>query len=168
VVENAVATRPAEQAGPKPSRWAFLGMDRMAARRRYGLVAVLATAVLLTVMGLLLVAGAWRDDHAIESRMGRADADVLSVAFDRTVVRFTTSDGATHSPYNGVLYPQGLQAGQRVQVEFDTGHPDDLVRVAGRDYRLAFLPVGMLFAITWAVAAGLVWWLRRPGTPATT
>jgi len=100
--------------------------------------------------------------------MGRADADVLSAAFDRTVVRFTTPDGAVHSPFNGVLYPQDLQAGQRVQVEFDTAHPNDLVRVAGRDYRLTFLPFGMLFGITWAVAAGLIWWLRRPRTPATT
>lgn len=146
----------------------IFGLDKLAPGRRAWLIAVAATAVLLTVMGLLLIVGAWRDDHAIESRLGHADADVLSAAFDRTVVRFTTPDGAAHSPFNGVLYPQDLQAGQRVQVEYDTAHPNDLVRVAGRDYRLTFLPVGMLIGITWAVAAGLIWWLRRPRTPATT
>jgi hypothetical protein len=168
VVENAVAARPVEQAGPNRARWAFLGLDRLPTARRRWLIAVVTAALLVTAMGLLLIAGAWRDDHAIESRLGKADADVQSVAFDRTVVRFTTPDGTTHIPYNGVLYPQDLQAGQRVQIEYDTAHPDELVRVAGRDYRLAFLPVGMLFAITWAVAAGLIWWLRRPRTPATT
>ena len=168
MVENAVAARPAEQAARPRSRWAFLGLDELPAKRRFWLIAVVTTALLLTAMGLLLIAGAWRDDHAIESRIGRTNADVLSVAVDRTVVRFTTPDGATHIPYNGILYPQDLQAGQRVQVEYDTGHPDDLVRVAGRDYRLAFLQVGMLVGITWAVAAGLIWCLRRPRTPATT
>ncbi|GAA3434980.1 DUF3592 domain-containing protein [Kutzneria kofuensis] len=160
--------RPADTAGRQRPRWALFGMDNLTPARRGWLIAVVSLAVLLTVMGLLLIAGAWRDDHAIESRMGHADADVLSVAFDRTVVRFTTPDGSSHSPFNGVLYPQDLQAGQRVQVEYDTSHPDDLVRVAGRDYRLAFLPVGMMVGITWAVAAGLIWWLRRPRTPATT
>ena len=145
----------------------FFGLDKLTPGRRAWLIAVVAAAVLITVMGLLLIVGAWRDDHAIDSRLGHADADVLSSALDRTVVRFTTPDGAAHSPFNGVLYPQDLQAGQRVQVEYDTAHPNDLVRVAGRDYRLTFLPVGMLVGITWAVAAGLIWWLRRPRTPAT-
>jgi hypothetical protein len=168
VVENAVVTRPGEQTGRPPSRWAFLGLDKLTTRRRVWLIVVVAVALLLTAMSVLLIAGAWRDDHAIESRIGRTDADVLSVAFDRTVVRFTTPDGAAHIPYNGVLYPQDLQTGERVQVEYDTANPDDLVRVAGRDYRLTFLPFGMLVGITWTVAAGLIWWLRRPRTPATT
>lgn len=160
-------TRPGERTGRRPSRWAFLGLAGVTPARRVWLIVVATVALLLTAMSLLLVGGAWRDDHAIESRMGRADADVLSVALDRTVVRFTTPDGAAHSPYNGVLYPQDLQAGERVQVEYDTANPDDLVRVAGRDYRLTFLPFGMLLGITWAVAAALIWWLRRPRTPAT-
>ena len=161
-------SRPGEPAGRRPSRWAFLGLDRLTPSRRAWLVAVVTAAMLITAMSLLLIAGAWRDDHAIQSRLGRADADVLSAAFDRTVVRFTTPDGAAHIPYNGVLYPQDLQTGERVQVEYDTANPDDLVRVAGRDYRLTFLPFGMLIGITWAVVAGLIWWLRRPRTPATT
>lgn len=167
MVENAVVTRPGEPAGSQRSRWAFLGLDKLTRGRRGWLIAVVTAAVLITAMSLLLIAGAWRDDHAIESNLGHTDADVLSAGFDRTVVRFTTPDGATHSPVLGVLYPQDLQAGQRVQVEYDTTDPDDLVRVAGRDYRLTFLPFGMLIGITWAVAAGLIWWLRRPRTPAT-
>ncbi|QUQ70531.1 hypothetical protein JJ691_83100 [Kutzneria sp. CA-103260] len=161
-------TRPGEPAEPQRSRWAFLGLDKLAPRRRVWLIAVVTAAVLITAMSLLLIAGAWRDDRAIESNLGHTDADVLYAGFDRTVVRFTTPDGGSHSPPLGVLYPQDLQAGQRVQVEYDTTDPDDLVRVAGRDYRLTFLPFGMLVGITWAVAAGLIWWLRRPRTPATT
>jgi len=160
-------TRPGEPAVRRRSRWAFLGLEKLTTVRRAWLIGVVTAAVLITAMSLLLIAGAWRDDHAIEANLGHTDADVLSVAFDRTVVRFTTPDGATHSPPLGVLYPQDLQAGQRVQVEYDTTDPDDLVRVAGRDYRLTFLPFGMLVGITWAVAAGLIWWLRRPRTPAT-
>jgi Protein of unknown function (DUF3592) len=168
VVENAVAAQPDEVASPPRSRWEFLGLDQLSVRRRIALIAVVTTASLLTVMGLLLIAGAYRDDRAIETRIDRTDADVLSVDWYRTVVRFTTPDGAVHIPFNGVLYPQDLQEGQRVRVEYDSAHPDSLVRVAGRDYRLAFLPVGMLFGITWAVAAALIWWLRRRRPPATT
>jgi hypothetical protein len=168
VVENAVVPRPGEPAGRPRSRWAFLGLDKVAPRRRVWLIAVVTAAVLITAMSLLLIAGAWRDDHAIEANIGHTQAEVLYAGFDRTVVRFTTPDGASHSPPLGVLYPQDLQTGQRVLVDYDTTDPDDLVRVAGRDYRLTFLPFGMLVGITWVVAAGLTWWLRRPRTPATT
>jgi hypothetical protein len=75
-------------------------------------------------------------------------------------VRFVTPDGTVNIPDTGVLYPQGLITGERVRIEYDTHNPQ-LARVAGRDYRLAFLPVGMAIAITWAVLAPILWWLRR-------
>ncbi|MBV8932271.1 MAG: hypothetical protein JOZ47_08495 [Kutzneria sp.] len=119
--------------------------------------------MVITLVGLLLIVGAWRDDRWIESRTGHATADVLSVAFDRTVVRFDTPDGAAHIPVDGVLYPQGLEAGQRVRVEYDLSQPDALVRVEGRNYALTFLPVGTILVVTWMVVAGAVWWLSRRG-----
>ncbi|HEX3648767.1 MAG TPA: hypothetical protein VHV49_10070, partial [Pseudonocardiaceae bacterium] len=60
------------------------------------------------------------------------------------------------------LYPGGLAAGERVRVEYDTTNTE-LVRVAGRDFRLALLPVGSSIAICWAVVGPLLWWLVRRG-----
>ncbi|AHI01666.1 hypothetical protein [Kutzneria albida] len=175
MVENAALVEHVEWPGstepPVPTRWARFGLDTLPVNRRRWLIAVVVIALLITLIGLLLVVGAWRDDKWIESRPGVQTAEVLSTAFDRTVVRFNTPDGAVHIPIDGVLYPQGLSAGQLVRVEYDSLHPDALVRVAGRTYTLTFLPVGMILAITWAIAAGLIWWLRRPTptgpTPAT-
>ena len=127
------------------------------------IITVSILAALITVMGILLVVGAFRDDQAIERHMGYANADVLSVTFDRTVVRFTSQDGTTHIPVDGALYPQGLQVGQLVRVEYDTTQPDALVRIAGRNFTLAFLPVGTIICITWIIAVPLCWWLRRTG-----
>lgn len=120
-----------------------------------------ALGALITLIGLLLIVGTFRDDLAIESHIAYANADVLSAGFDRTVVRFTSQDGAVHIPVDGVLYPQGLQTGQLVRVEYDAAQPDVLVRVAGRNFTLTFLPVGMIVGITWAIIAPSMWWLRR-------
>jgi hypothetical protein len=78
-------------------------------------------------------------------------------------VRFVTPDGTIVIPSTGVLYPTGLAAGDRVRVQYDTQNPE-LVRVAGRDFRLAFLPVGLSIVICWALVGPAVWLLRR--TPA--
>jgi hypothetical protein len=135
-------------------------------------ISLVLVGMLITLICGLLVVGAWRDDRWIESRTGHGVAQVLSVPFDRTAVRFDTPDGAAHIPVDGVLYPQGLEAGQRVKVEYDVTQPDALVRVEGRNYTLTFLPVGMILTVTWASVAALIWWLRRPfrvtgRTPAT-
>ncbi len=54
---------------------------------------------------------------------------------------FVTPDGVTHNPELGVLYPTGLTAGQRIAVEYARSDPD-LVRVTGRDARVALIPTG--------------------------
>ncbi|MGX7824187.1 DUF3592 domain-containing protein [Actinokineospora sp. 24-640] len=133
------------------------------ARVRQVLARVLVViAGLLTVFGLLLIVAAFVEDEAIENNTGRADADVVSVGLDRTLVRFQTPDGAEHVPSVGVLYPEALEEGQVVRVEYDVRDPD-LVRVAGRGAALTILPVTSLLATVWAVVAGVLWWLRKQG-----
>lgn len=140
------------------------GPTRVPTRARRGrrLVAagLLTLACAVTGLCALLLVGAWHDDSQIDAHEGHAVADVLSVSFSRTAVRFVTPDGTVVIPPTGVLYPTGLAAGERVRVEYDT-RDTDLVRVAGRDFRLGFLPAGIAVLATWAVAAPLVWLLRR-------
>jgi hypothetical protein len=115
----------------------------------------------VTLVGVLLVLACWRDDAAIEKHMGRANAEVISVTFNRTVVRFGTPDGKVYIPSQGVLYPEGLEPGQVVRVEYDSSNPE-ITRVAGRTVSLAFLPVSTFLLAVWAVLLPLTWWLRRP------
>ncbi|MFD1146866.1 DUF3592 domain-containing protein [Saccharothrix hoggarensis] len=114
----------------------------------------------VTLIGVILLAACWRDDLMIEKRLGKATAEVVSVSFQRTVVRFATADGAVHSPQQGVLYPEGLEPGQLVRIEYDTADPE-VARVAGRTAVLALLPIGTFLLAVWAVLLPLVWWLRR-------
>ncbi|MFD7654177.1 DUF3592 domain-containing protein [Actinosynnema sp. NPDC059797] len=122
--------------------------------------ALLVVGGLVTLIALVLLASCWRDDYMIEQRLGKATAEVVSVSFQRTVVRFASDDGAVHSPEQGVLYPEGLEPGQLVRIEYDTGNPE-VARVAGRTAVLALLPIGTFLLAVWAVLLPLVWWLRR-------
>jgi hypothetical protein len=125
------------------------------------------SALVLLVLGcvfsglcLLVLGSSWYDDRQIDAHQGHAVADVLSVSFNRTAVRFVTPNGTVNIPSNGLLYPTGLTAGDRVRVEYDTANTE-LVRVAGRDARLALLPVGTSLAACWALVGPLFWFLRR-------
>ncbi|PRX45580.1 hypothetical protein B0I33_109243 [Prauserella shujinwangii] len=126
---------------------------------RIGARAVLGIAGVITLLCVLLVFGAIRNDNAIESNLGTATAQVEQVNFDRTIIRFETPDGVAHNPRNGVLYPRGLLEGQLVRIEYDTTDPD-LARVAGRTWLLTLLPVGTTIALTWLVAGPVLWWIR--------
>jgi hypothetical protein len=108
----------------------------------------------------MLLFAAIRNDSAIEDHLGTVNAQVDSVAFDRTIIHFATPDGVVHSPSNGVLYPAGLAAGQLVRVEYDASDPE-LARVAGRSAALTVLPLGLTVLITWLIAGLLLWWIRR-------
>jgi hypothetical protein len=131
--------------------------------RRIALRVVLVIGAVVTGLGLLLVVAAWTEDARISGQTGYADAEVVSVSFQRTLVRFQTPDGAEHIPSVGVLYPEALEQGQVVRVEYDQRNPD-LVRVAGRDAWLTLLPVGTTVLAAWVVLLPVVWWLRRqPG-----
>ncbi len=127
---------------------------------RIAVRALVALGIVLTGVCLLLLVATWRDDLAIGSHSARTTADVLSVASNRTVVRFSTPDGVVHIPSEGVLYPQGLRVGDKVWVQYDTTNTD-LVKVAGRGFSLALLPIGTVILVTWIVLAPLLWWLRR-------
>lgn len=114
-------------------------------------IAVLVLAALVTASTLLLVAGAWRNDLAIESDMGVAAAEVLSAGPRRSTIEFVTPDRVTYRPELGVLYPSELDTGMRIYVEYDRADPD-LVRVQGRTARLALVPAWSVAAVSWLVA----------------
>jgi len=128
--------------------------------RRAGWWVTLGVASLLTVMCVCLLFAAIRNDHAISGQLGTSNATVDSVAFDRTIIHFETPDSIVHSPSNGVLYPDGLAAGQLVRVEYDAADPE-LARVAGRSATLTLLPLGSFVFFTWLIAAPILWWIRR-------
>ncbi|MFF5094905.1 MULTISPECIES: DUF3592 domain-containing protein [Actinosynnema] len=153
------ADRPGGRPADRPRSTRRRSVRRRSVRRLLGR-SVLVLGALVTLVGVVLVAACWRDDDAIESRRGRAAAEVVSVSFQRTVVRYATPDGAVHSPAQGVLYPDGLEAGQVVWIEYDTDDTE-LARVEGRTFTLALLPVGTFLLAVWAVLGPLAWWLRR-------
>ncbi|WP_072690650.1 DUF3592 domain-containing protein [Rhodococcus marinonascens] len=130
---------------------------QVARRLRYG---VLVAAAGISILAVLLVLAAWRNDHTIESDRGVATAEVLSAGSMRSAISFVTPDGVTHNPQLGVLYPTNLTVGQRIDVEYARSDPD-LVRVSGRDARVAIVPAGSVIVVTWLVAGPVSWYLRR-------
>lgn len=121
---------------------------------------VLGVAVAVTVLAAVVVIGAFRNDATIAASGGLANAEVLSIGWDRTIVRFETAGGVVHVSQDGVLYPAGLHEGQVIAVEYDVENPN-LVRVADRTATLSLLPASTTVLFTWLVAGPLLWWLRR-------
>ncbi len=119
---------------------------------------VAATAV--SVLAALLVLAAWRDDMLINSNKGVTSAEVLSAGRLRSAITYVTPDGVTRNPKVGVLYPTKLTAGERINVEYSKGDPE-LVRVAGRDARVAIIPALSVIVVAWALALPVLWLLRR-------
>jgi hypothetical protein len=128
--------------------------------RRWVARGLLALAGVITFLCIVLVVAAWTEDISIDSNTGRANAEVVSDGFSRTLVLFYTPDGAEHIPQVGVLYPAGLRVGDVVEVEYRQDNPE-LVRVAGRGAVVTLLPVGLTLVGVWAVIIPAVWWLRR-------
>ena len=120
---------------------------------RWARIGVLILTGLVTLQSLLLVAGAWRDDIAIQRNMGVAEAEVLSAGPRRSTIEFVTPDRITYRPELGVLYPSELATGMRIHVEYDKRNPN-LVRVQHRTAKLAIIPAGSLAVVGWLVAAG--------------
>ena len=119
---------------------------------RWARIGVLILAAVMTMSSVLLVAGAWRNDLAIESNMGVAAAEVLSAGPRRSTIEFVTPDRVTYRPELGVLYPSELENGMRIYVEYDTNNPD-LVRVQHRNASLAIIPAGSVAVVSWLAAA---------------
>ncbi|WP_235949296.1 DUF3592 domain-containing protein [Nocardia terrae] len=118
---------------------------------------------MVSFLAVLLALAAWRDDHLINSDKGVTSAEVLSAGWMRSAVIFVTPDGETHNPKTGVLYPTKLTPGERINVEYRRSDPD-LVRVAGRDARVAVIPAASVIVVAWAVALPLLWLLGSPPT----
>jgi hypothetical protein len=114
-------------------------------------IGVLIVAGLVTVQSVLLVAGAWRNDLAIEHNMGVAQAEVLSAGPRRSTIEFVTPDRITYRPELGVLYPSELATGMRIYVEYNKNDPN-LVRVQHRNAKLAIIPAGSIAVVGWLVA----------------
>ncbi|WP_328398549.1 DUF3592 domain-containing protein [Nocardia sp. NBC_00416] len=131
-----------------------------AERLRRVCVGVVVAAVSVSVLVVLLFLAAWRNDYLIESDKGETTGEVLSAGRLRSAVMYVTPDGVTHNPKVGVLYPTNLTVGERINVEYSRADPD-LVRVAGRDVRVAILPALSVLAVTWALALPTLWLLMR-------
>ena len=131
--------------------------------RRAVVRALFVVGGVVTLVCVLLPIACVRNDVAIERHLGQAVAQVESVAFNRTVVRFATPDGRVIIPSQGVLYPAGLNVGDNVKVEYDQSNPE-LTRVAGRTAVLSLLPVGSFLLAVWVVIGLVVTVLRRFGT----
>jgi Protein of unknown function (DUF3592) len=119
---------------------------------RWARIGVLILTGLVTLQSLLLVAGAWRNDIAIQRNMGVAEAEVLSAGPRRSTIEFVTPDRVTYRPELGVLYPSELATGMRIYVEYDKLNPN-LVRVQHRNAKLAIIPAGSIAVVGWLVAA---------------
>ncbi|MFZ0904534.1 MAG: DUF3592 domain-containing protein [Mycobacterium sp.] len=120
---------------------------------RWARIGVLILAGLVTLQSLLLVAGAVRNDIAIQRNMGVAEAEVLSASPRRSTIEFVTPDRVTYRPELGVLYPSELATGMRIYVEYDKLNPN-LVRVQHRNAKLAIIPAGSIAVVGWLAAAG--------------
>jgi hypothetical protein len=118
---------------------------------RLARIAVLIIAGLATLQSVLLVAGAWRDDLAIQHNMGVAQAEVLSAGPHRSTIEFVTPERVTYRPELGVLYPSELATGMRIYVEYNKIDPN-LVRVQHRNAALAIIPAGSIAVASWLVA----------------
>ncbi len=121
---------------------------------------MLIAATAISALAVLLVLAAWRDDLLISSNRGVASAEVLSAGRLRSAVTFVTPDGVTRNPRLGVLYPTKLTAGERINVEYSRADPE-LVRVAGRDARVAIVPALSVIVVVWLIALPSLWLVRR-------
>ncbi|MGW4351229.1 DUF3592 domain-containing protein [Nocardia sp. NPDC004582] len=137
--------------------------QRQAVRWRRARLGIVIAAATVSFLAVLLVLAAWRDDHLINSDRGVTSAEVLSAGTLRSAVIFVTPDGETHNPKTGVLYPTKLTVGERINVEYRRSDPD-LVRVAGRDARVAVIPALSVIVVAWAIAIPALWLLGSPPT----
>lgn len=122
---------------------------------RWARISVLIVTGLVTLQSVLLVAGAWRDDIAIQHNMGVAEAEVLSAGQRRSTIEFVTPERVTYRPELGVLYPSHLATGMRIYVEYNKNDPN-LVRVQHRNAGLSIIPAGSIAVVGWLVASAVL------------
>jgi hypothetical protein len=118
---------------------------------RWVRIAIVIVTGLVTLQSLLLVAGTWRNDLAIQRNMGVAQAEVLDAGPRRSTIEFVTPERITYRPELGVLYPSELATGMRIYVEYNRNDPN-LVRVQHRNSGLAIIPAGSIALVSWLAA----------------
>jgi hypothetical protein len=118
---------------------------------RWVRIAILIVTSLVTLQSLLLVAGTYRNDLAIQRNMGVAQAEVLSAGPRRSTIEFVTPERVTYRPELGVLYPSELSTGMRIYVEYSKNDPN-LVRVQHRNAGLSIIPAGSIAVASWLAA----------------
>lgn len=118
-------------------------------------IVLLVLGVVVTTMGLVLVAGCHRNDRQIDENRAMVMADVVSADRLHAAVNFQTPDGQFHSPRLGLLYPTELTQGQRISVEYDVTNPD-LARPAGRSWTLAIIPALSIAVVGWLVVGAVM------------
>lgn len=128
-------------------------------RFRRGKQLVVAFTAFAAAVCLGMVATAALNDYRIGSDQAFATADVVNVGVLRTTVRFPDEYGVYHQPDRGLLYPIGLEAGQRVRVEYQKSEPRN-VKVQGRGWTLAWIPALSSLVVA-MVLSGCLWLLVR-------
>ncbi len=132
-------------------------MDQKIARRvRRVQLGLLGFGVIVTLIGLVIILGAFRNDAKIDANKATAVADVISADRLHAAVNFVTPDGVLRNPKLGLLYPTQLEAGQRILVDYDATDPDNLARPAGRNARLSILPGLSIVVAGWALVIALM------------
>lgn len=144
--QSAVGKEPAVEQ-PTPTRF----------RRGKQLVAAFTAFAAAVCLGM--VATAALNDYRIGRDQAFATADVVNVGVLRTTVRFPDEYGVYHQPDRGLLYPIGLEAGQRVRVEYQKSEPRN-VKVQGRGWTLAWIPALSSLVVAMVLSGGL-WLLVR-------
>ena len=128
-------------------------IQRRARRLRQVLLGIFLVG---TMVSVTLLAACIKNDMYIDRRGNVAIATVDRVTTMKTIVSYRDSSGDYHTPRRGLIYPGGLAPGQRVWVEYDS-HDTNLVRVQGRDWRLALWPITSVWLTITAMIA-LLWY----------
>ena len=114
-------------------------------------IALAALGVLATLIGVVIIAGAYRNDAKIDANKATAVAEVIAAERLHAAVNFVTPDGVLRNPELGLLYPTDLATGQRILVDYDATDPDSFARPAGRDAALSIRPALSVIGAGWVV-----------------
>lgn len=131
-------------------------MDRIKRRVRRVQIGLLGLGVIITLIGSVIIGGAFLNDAKIDANKATAVADVISADRLHAAVNFVTPDGVLRNPKLGLLYPTQLEAGQRILVDYDATDPDNLARPAGRTATLAILPGLSIIVGGWIVVLAVM------------
>ncbi|WP_132992223.1 hypothetical protein [Gordonia zhaorongruii] len=119
-------------------------------------LSLVVLGVLVTLIGAVIVAGAFRNDSKIDANRATAVAEVIAADRLHAAVNFVTPDGVLRNPKLGLLYPTQLATGQRILVDYDASDPDTLARPAGRNGSLSITPAVSIVAAGWVVVIVLM------------